>query len=864
MIAFAVDVTPSTSFIGESQSDLTWTVTQPELVLGVVDSHGTSGGIASPLYTVTPVGNATVFATINATINAIGIRHTLAEFQLDVNASLPNTNTQRVPLPLTTSRCVSPFPLPLMTMPRPDICPYCGQQLAIKTSKGGAIPGSQFVSCTNPHANDRIYFHRFPTFPSLRAPIVPHSNAPPPPAPVVLPPVPVAPSAQSVAPVQPAAPAPVAPLAQPAAPVLPTANTISVGAQPTCTHRNCNSTRLDPACSRNMCRRHCSLAGFCSLRAHERNRQRAQVPRAAAAPGRAPASAPLTPFALVPAPAPAQMISLPQHSACIGSRRDGDLSFDAVDYASHDEWLANTLPGIRALNNYTLPLPGELRHLDDLPGVRSPTPDDESVHERLEHLEREDAAHLQFGLHLSRAEAARSQARGDSSAGASSSSISPPLQLPVSILQAGEPSLFSFNSTTPSPTPTRSLPELRSLSISPDFPATLAPAVLQRATQKRPLRLTRQLNEDWNSLSLNATPTLHVKKVVSKRFILVFWTEANMPHRVVFVESKDVPFWPTWHVANATTSLAKALGTELDVWMPKFKTWAEIQVTSPHTVAPESVLMLRRRDLECDSFDETVRTFYPANTAVHIRTNLPGDRAALRRLYKQSKVDDDDESDVEIVATKKVKSKKRAKANNDDELAPSKIEGKKRAKYGNEDLHIDTSVVVVSDDDDFTLPLTAASSSSSLPATSSSSMTTPAFSAASSPLLESTTLPTSTSSSSMTTPASSAASSPLLESTTLPSSSFEPRGSPPWPAFMSVAEMDTGFRAMDALPRGLSRGEHFMRVFCQHAYVPSTVTVQRAIYEAATAEELKKGIMAAGTRDGVWNVWRKTVAARKQ
>ncbi|KAF8155022.1 hypothetical protein K438DRAFT_1863063 [Mycena galopus ATCC 62051] len=56
MMAFAVDGTPSTSFIGTNQSNLTWTVSYPvgtQLVLGVVDSLGHSGGIAPPVYTVT-------------------------------------------------------------------------------------------------------------------------------------------------------------------------------------------------------------------------------------------------------------------------------------------------------------------------------------------------------------------------------------------------------------------------------------------------------------------------------------------------------------------------------------------------------------------------------------------------------------------------------------------------------------------------------------------------------------------------------------------------------------------------------------------------------------------------------------------
>ncbi|KAJ7167160.1 hypothetical protein C8R43DRAFT_984400 [Mycena crocata] len=55
MIAFAVGGTPITTFIGTNASDLAWTVQHPvgtQLVLGVVDSEGTSGGIDPPLYTV--------------------------------------------------------------------------------------------------------------------------------------------------------------------------------------------------------------------------------------------------------------------------------------------------------------------------------------------------------------------------------------------------------------------------------------------------------------------------------------------------------------------------------------------------------------------------------------------------------------------------------------------------------------------------------------------------------------------------------------------------------------------------------------------------------------------------------------------
>ncbi|KAJ7509245.1 hypothetical protein B0H11DRAFT_1670978, partial [Mycena galericulata] len=56
MMAFAVVGIPSTTFIGTKESNLSWTVTHPigtQLLLGVVDSQGNSGGIDAPLYTVT-------------------------------------------------------------------------------------------------------------------------------------------------------------------------------------------------------------------------------------------------------------------------------------------------------------------------------------------------------------------------------------------------------------------------------------------------------------------------------------------------------------------------------------------------------------------------------------------------------------------------------------------------------------------------------------------------------------------------------------------------------------------------------------------------------------------------------------------
>ncbi|KAF8170906.1 hypothetical protein K438DRAFT_1982463 [Mycena galopus ATCC 62051] len=51
MMAFAIGGTPSTTLIGTDESNLSWTVNQP-LLLQVVDSQGSSGGVPPNLFTV--------------------------------------------------------------------------------------------------------------------------------------------------------------------------------------------------------------------------------------------------------------------------------------------------------------------------------------------------------------------------------------------------------------------------------------------------------------------------------------------------------------------------------------------------------------------------------------------------------------------------------------------------------------------------------------------------------------------------------------------------------------------------------------------------------------------------------------------
>jgi len=108
-------------------------------------------------------------------------------------------------------------------------------------------------------------------------------------------------------------------------------------------------------------------------------------------------------------------------------------------------------------------------------------------------------------------------------------------------------------------------------------------------------------------------------------------------HRTFVIE--DVLTWPRWRVCEATGRFAALLGDEAEVelYFPKYKSWVEITRTFVHTVTTDSVVMLRRAGTDCLDLDAIICKFYPETDVVHMRKNLPGERAALSRLYKQSR-----------------------------------------------------------------------------------------------------------------------------------------------------------------------------------------------------------------------------------
>ncbi|KAJ7215055.1 hypothetical protein GGX14DRAFT_610159 [Mycena pura] len=171
-----------------------------------------------------------------------------------------------------------------------------------------------------------------------------------------------------------------------------------------------------------------------------------------------------------------------------------------------------------------------------------------------------------------------------------------------------------------------------------------------------PLHITTQLNQDSMSRISPSPTTFHVQRLEAPvSFMVVYWNEANMMHHTFVIE--NVPIWPHWRICDATGRFAALLGdnTQVELFFPKYKSWAEITSISRifvHTV--DCVIMLRRAGVDCLDFDATVRKFYPDTDIVHIRQNLPSERTAPKRLYKRSRpIPVDDDSDVEVVSEKK-------------------------------------------------------------------------------------------------------------------------------------------------------------------------------------------------------------------
>ncbi|KAJ7495217.1 hypothetical protein FB451DRAFT_363936 [Mycena latifolia] len=141
MIAFAVGGAPITSFIGTNESDLTWTVRHPvgtKLLLGVVDSQGNSGGIDTPMYTVTEGGNTQCIPTAAAE----------PAFTITANATDGLMTCQ--PWGLTIQGGTPPYNLTLAALNAPDVTNVTlGPNDSVFTYINRADPDTQMIAAVS-------------------------------------------------------------------------------------------------------------------------------------------------------------------------------------------------------------------------------------------------------------------------------------------------------------------------------------------------------------------------------------------------------------------------------------------------------------------------------------------------------------------------------------------------------------------------------------------------------------------------------------------------------------------------------------------------------------------------------------------
>ncbi|KAJ7671982.1 hypothetical protein B0H14DRAFT_3537965 [Mycena olivaceomarginata] len=280
-----------------------------------------------------------------------------------------------------------------------------------------------------------------------------------------------------------------------------------------------------------------------------------------------------------------------------------------------------------------------MRRLDNLYGVKSPTPEIETVRERFAGEEHEDNE-LELVIRLSLAHPQpTSQQAGPSR-----------LRLPSPIQQAGRlrslsaspelpaalfPTLNSFSSS-PSPSPPPALGRAR----APDVTAQAA-ATPPMPRKRRPAASVQKGTYTTGGRNPGDLPhCTHVSRRPfadprrTNRFTSVFVDEALKPPTAICIDS--CPQWPDYVFDDPT--LAR-LGIDTELYSTIHGTFIGINKEP--------------------ALDHIISTFFPSTRSLHLRYNVSGERAAVRAAYKQQDatpiivVDDDSDSEVEVTSGKR-------------------------------------------------------------------------------------------------------------------------------------------------------------------------------------------------------------------
>ncbi|KAF7356302.1 hypothetical protein MVEN_00962100 [Mycena venus] len=418
----------------------------------------------------------------------------------------------------------------------------------------------------------------------------------------------------------------------------------------------CTSGRTNKHCTNIMCQKHCLKTGNCAYSRHHAGDSSTSIsipaiPASTPLPG-LPPRASSSRIAILPrlassssiAPAPSNA-PFPSHIPVFPGARP---------FRSFDDLASDFNEPLRALNAYQEAQDSAARQFDLSIGLKLPSPDLPLEEE----LRRQEEKDIEEAMRRSTRDA--EQARRRATFQDISTTVTRPSPPPVS-------------ATNLRP---------RSLSPSPDPPATVLPISHAKKHSKAPIQITKQLSNDW----VKPSSTFHVaaparrpptNPELARRFLLVYlcnvspfifyraacrltnYVEFQDPV-VLCISAADLPSWPQFRLTDSPRTLSDmgiedVDNTSLEQYSESYHIFMKVSVRHLFTLTTDCVVLLRKQGVRVPDEASIITRFLGRSTpptSSHQRYGLSQERAGVRREYRKLKtILSDDESDVEVVGT---------------------------------------------------------------------------------------------------------------------------------------------------------------------------------------------------------------------
>ncbi|KAJ7793458.1 hypothetical protein B0H14DRAFT_3159623 [Mycena olivaceomarginata] len=437
------------------------------------------------------------------------------------------------------------------------------------------------------------------------------------------------------------------------------------------------------------------------------------------------------------------------------------------NFTTSEEWMSMSLRPMQAFDRWQEReqdhgnAAAVIRRLDNLYGVKSPTPETETVREQFAREEPDIAASWTFTAPPPISHSASwSSPLPICIAGAASRALPYSLHLFILVSTSTRPNAGPRLSTRSCRHRQRSCyASSRSKAQTGHKRAEVDPTFADHHPAQQGLD-----RSEWGLIrhpAAAAPPTFHTGALSLGAH---GWFQELQPPAAITVD--HCPSWPDYVFDDPTLARLGIDVVDIELYSPIHGTFIRISTKYVHTVSTDSVILLRRPGIRRPDQPQIIDVFLLTSKPIHLRYNIGGERAMVRAAYKQQDKEPimvDDDSDVEVQVTS---GKHRIKR----EAGASPPRQRPR-------LQIDTSIAGLS-----TASSPALSSTASLSALSS----TPSSSSA---------LPT------PSTPATTPLPSPKPSSRT-------------WPRGLYVLELALGFAIMnDPKNKHLARSERFQTAF---------------------------------------------------